>query len=89
MKKPIDFNILSCYFIAMKRLPKNFLKRYYATQCYLPFVASEPHKIVRCVRCDEAKQLNFHRSGDNELYYVCKSCGFESEPLGLAGAHVS
>lgn len=74
--------------MSLKRYPKNFLKRFYATQQYLSFVASEPHKVVRCVRCDEAKKLEFRRTGDGELYYICQSCGFESEPLGLAGAHL-
>lgn len=45
---------------------------------------SEPHKIICCARCGEAKKLEFRRSGDNELYYRCESCGFESEPFGQA-----
>jgi predicted RNA-binding Zn-ribbon protein involved in translation (DUF1610 family) len=48
------------------------------------FPPSEPHQIVCCVKCGEAKKLDFHRSGDDLLYYRCKSCGFESEPDGFA-----
>ena len=51
-------------------------------------IKSEPHQIVRCIKCNEAKKLEFRRSGDDELYYICKSCGFESEPCGLAPDYV-
>ena len=43
-----------------------------------------PHQIVRCVKCGEAKKLEFRRSGDDLLYYRCESCGYESEPCGYA-----
>lgn len=45
---------------------------------------SEPHQIVRCVKCGEAYKLEFRRSGDDEMYYRCGKCGFESEPCGKA-----
>lgn len=45
---------------------------------------SEPHTIVQCCKCGEAHKLAWHVSGDNEMYYVCPICGFESEPLGQA-----
>lgn len=66
------------------RYSKEKIKRY-ADQLRLePIVKdSEPHKIVRCVKCDEAKNLEWRRDGDNCMYYICK-CGFESEPMGPA-----
>lgn len=73
----------------LKRYPKKVLRKYYARQVVMPQVLEldEPHKIVRCAACDEAKKLEFRRSGDGELYYKCQ-CGFESEPLGKAPAHI-
>lgn len=70
----------------LKRYPKKVLKKYYAEQLRLePVVSqSEPHKVIRCVACDEAKHLEFHRDGDNQMYYVCHHCGFESQPIGPA-----
>ena len=50
--------------------------------------ASEPHEIVQCVVCGEAKNLEFRRDGDDELYYICHNCGFESQPLGPAPYYV-
>lgn len=69
----------------LKRYSKKTIIKYYADQLRLePIVeASEPHKIVRCVKCDEVKDLEWRRDGDNNMYYVCK-CGFESEPMGPA-----
>ena len=49
---------------------------------------SEPHEIVQCVVCGEAKKLEFRRDGDDELYYICHSCGFESQPLGPAPYYI-
>jgi hypothetical protein len=66
----------------LKRFSKDQLKKYYAEQLLLPAVVepkSEPHTIVRCMACDEPK-IEFHRSGDDEMYYKCPRCGFESEP---------
>lgn len=58
----------------MKRSPK-----FIAEQFSLPF---EPHKIIQCAECEEMHELEFRRSGDNELYYRCGRCGFESAELG-------
>lgn len=54
--------------------------KYYVGQLRSEPIAedSEPHKIVRCVKCDEAKDLERRRDGDDNVYYICK-CGFESE----------
>ena len=43
----------------------------------LVHLPSEPHKIVRCAACDEAKYLEFHRLAENH-YYICNLCGFQS-----------
>lgn len=68
----------------LKRYSKEILSKYYAAQPRLECVEhSEPHKIVRCVRCDEAKDMAWRRNGDDDMYYICK-CGFESEPMGPA-----
>ncbi len=73
--------------MALKRYPKSKLLKFYAEQLKLSILplATEPHTVVRCCKCDEAKRLEFRTTGNGELYYVCP-CGFESEPLGEASA---
>lgn len=51
------------------------------------FPPSEPHKIISCAKCGEAKHLEFRLTGDDELYYRCP-CGFESQPLGPSSQNV-
>jgi transposase-like protein len=70
----------------LKRYPKKQLKKYYAKQMLLEPLASqsEPHKVIRCLACDNAKGLKFKRTYDGQMYYRCPVCGFESEELGLA-----
>lgn len=66
------------------RHSKERIIKYYADQSRLERVEdSEPHKVVRCVKCNEAKDLEWRRDGDNCMYYICK-CGFESESMGPA-----
>jgi len=69
----------------LKRYPKKVLVKYYASQVVMTQVVEldEPHKIVRCSACDEAKNLEFHRTENGEQYYKCQ-CGFQSQPLGKA-----
>jgi hypothetical protein len=69
----------------LKWYPKKQLKKHYAKQMLFEPLAgqSEPHKVVRCLACDNVKGLEFRRSGDDQMYYRCP-CGFESEELGLA-----
>lgn len=73
----------------LKRYPKGVLLKYYARQMVMPQVLEldEPHKIVRCAICDEANRLKFHRTDNGELYYECL-CGFKSDPIGKAPAHI-
>lgn len=70
----------------LKRFSRKKLKKYYAKQMLLPHVVppSEPHTIPRCVACDDAKNLEFRRDGDGNMYYRCHNCGFESESIGPA-----
>ncbi len=71
----------------LKRYPKAVIKKHFAEQFLLPLQPeppSEPHQIVRCMVCDAAQGLEFIRDGDDRMYYICSSCGFESEPMGMA-----
>ncbi len=75
----------------LKRYPKNILMKNYmvAEHHFKPTIEySEPHKIVTCVACNSVK-INFHRSGDDLLYYICACCGFESEEMGPAPAYIT
>ena len=74
--------------MSLKRYSKKQLMKYYAKQMLLEPLASrsEPHKVIRCLACDNAKGLEFRRSGDDQMYYICKACGFESEEMGQAPA---
>jgi predicted RNA-binding Zn-ribbon protein involved in translation (DUF1610 family) len=69
----------------MKRYSKSELSKFIRTR--EPAKSndhSEPHTIIQCCKCGEAHKLTWHVSGDDQMYYVCPVCGFESEPLGLA-----
>lgn len=68
----------------LKRFSKKQVVVFYKNQAVGPSFSNEPHQVVKCVACDDAKSLEFHRSGDDEMYYVCGKCGFESEPIGKA-----
>lgn len=69
----------------MKRYSKSELTKFLKNRNpEVPGELSEPHTIVRCCKCDEAYKLEWRVSGDDEMYYVCPVCGFESEPLGQA-----
>lgn len=71
--------------MGLKRYKKSDIKRYYSDQMLLTPIldVAEPHKIIRCPKCDEAKGLEWHTTADGEQYFKC-SCGFESDPLGSA-----
>lgn len=74
---------------ALKRYPKPVLRKYFAKQMVFPMVSAldEPHQVVRCEACDDAKHLEFYSSNNGRLHYRCR-CGYESLELGSPPARL-
>jgi hypothetical protein len=70
--------------MGLKRNKKSVIKHYADQMLLTPLLdIAEPHKIIRCPKCDEAKGLEWHRTDSGEQYFKCP-CGFKSNPLGPA-----
>lgn len=68
----------------LKRFSKKQLKNYCRSHKEPPYKGSEPHIIPQCPNCGEMKHLEFRRDGDDQMYFICHHCYFESQPIGPA-----
>jgi hypothetical protein len=58
---------------------KKSVRKVFVPQLSLPLMP-EPKGPI-CQMCLSGNQLEHRSNGDDQPYYICKACGFESEPL--------